>query len=163
MRSMLFFSKHKKLLLGSFVATTSFFGHKTFFCSEKQEIVIREEVDETKRKPPKKKGIPIGIKMSLVAAGIVGTLGVVIVPFLSPALRKLSAPFLPANDSLKDSMIQYCVKYGKKNIVDLGSGDGIIGSKHPKTPKNSKIKENFTFSNNRSDRCSKERNKRDRM
>ena len=73
--------------------------------------------------------------------GVVGGLGAVIVgihfvigPFLMPAIRRCSAPYVPANASLQRKLLQYSKRYLQScsgsvkacHLVDIGSGDGCI-------------------------------------
>ena len=69
----------------------------------------------------------------LVAAGLFGLSAVgvsaVAVPFLSPALRRVCLPYVPATSSQIANVLQalsHC--HPKKRILDLGSGDGRVVS-----------------------------------
>jgi hypothetical protein len=69
----------------------------------------------------------------LVSLGVIGvlavTINVVAIPFLTPALRRLGVPFIPATrKQLACILRQLKTESGKENpsMVDLGSGDGRV-------------------------------------
>lgn len=61
-----------------------------------------------------------------IMLGFAGGVSFVLGPFCLPAIRRLSAPYVPANDMLRNRIIQACKKFEVKKMVDLGSGDGCL-------------------------------------
>lgn len=65
----------------------------------------------------------------LVAVGITGTIGaglfVGTIPFLTPALRKICLPYVPATSTQVANILRMC-KGRPGTLVDLGSGDGRV-------------------------------------
>lgn len=70
-------------------------------------------------------------KFGLVAVGITGTVvsGLFLgtIPFLTPALRKICLPYVPATSSQVANILRLC-KGRSGTFVDLGSGDGRVVS-----------------------------------
>ena len=68
-------------------------------------------------------------KFGLVAVGITGTIGaglfVGTIPFLTPALRKICLPYVPATGTQVANILRMC-KGRPGTLVDLGSGDGRV-------------------------------------
>ena len=69
----------------------------------------------------------------LVSLGVVGVLAVAInvvaFPFLTPALRRLGVPFIPATHNQLACVLRHLKKESGKaypSMVDLGSGDGRV-------------------------------------
>ncbi|KAG8328592.1 hypothetical protein J6590_106597, partial [Homalodisca vitripennis] len=52
-------------------------------------------------------------------------LTVVCAPFVSPALRRVCLPYVPATSTQIDNVL-HALKGRKGNLLDLGSGDGRI-------------------------------------
>jgi hypothetical protein len=76
---------------------------------------------------------PASSKLAWVAAGLGGTLVVLhllVGPFLLPGLRRLSAPFVAANDTLIGGVARVVRALPgdpkRKLFVDIGSGDGCV-------------------------------------
>ena len=74
-------------------------------------------------------------KFGLVAVGITGAvaigLSVVSAPFVTPALRKICLPYVPATSRQVGNVIRMCNRHRSSNsnvekLIDLGSGDGRI-------------------------------------
>ncbi|CAD6212880.1 GSCOCG00011068001-RA-CDS [Cotesia congregata] len=68
-------------------------------------------------------------KAGLVLIGITGGIGlgltVISIPFVSPALRKICLPYVPAtNQQLKNVLLALRGRSG--TVIDLGSGDGRL-------------------------------------
>ncbi|XP_039380032.1 ATP synthase subunit C lysine N-methyltransferase isoform X3 [Mauremys reevesii] len=67
----------------------------------------------------------------LLVTGIVGgtlvVLYAVATPFLTPALRKICLPFVPATSAQIENVLK-TLKYRSGSLVDIGSGDGRIVS-----------------------------------
>ena len=68
-------------------------------------------------------------KFGLVALGFTGTilagLFVGTLPFLTPALRRICLPYVPATNTQIQNILQMC-KGRPGRLVDLGSGDGRV-------------------------------------
>ena len=68
-------------------------------------------------------------KLGLVALGVTGTIVVGLfagaLPFLTPALRRICLPYVPATSIQIQNILQMC-KGRSGRLVDLGSGDGRV-------------------------------------
>ncbi|KAM4028578.1 ATP synthase subunit C lysine N-methyltransferase-like isoform 2-T2 [Anomaloglossus baeobatrachus] len=68
-------------------------------------------------------------RWGLVATGIMGgtllSLYAVATPFVSPALRKICLPFVPATEVQMENILKM-LKFRSGTFVDIGSGDGRI-------------------------------------
>jgi hypothetical protein len=65
--------------------------------------------------------------LNSVAGGTAAVLSVVCLPFVSPALRRICLPYVPATATqIKNVMCALAGRSGR--LVDLGSGDGRIVS-----------------------------------
>ncbi len=62
-----------------------------------------------------------------VTGGLSAALCAVTVPFVSPALRRVCLPYVPATTRQVDNVMQL-LKGRSGSVVDLGSGDGRIVS-----------------------------------
>lgn len=75
------------------------------------------------------KVVKVPSRLGMIALGITGTLatGLVVgtLPFLTPALRKICLPFVPATESQIQNILKLC-KGQTSRLVDLGSGDGRV-------------------------------------
>lgn len=92
------------------------------FASEPKQ----QETNDTVKKP--------GSKLALVGLAVTGGLAVgvslVTFSFVSPALRRICLPFVPATDNQIKNVLKLCNKKhlggAGTTLVDLGSGDGRI-------------------------------------
>ena len=64
--------------------------------------------------------VALGVTGTIVAGLFVGTL-----PFLTPALRRICLPYVPATNTQIQNILQMC-KGRSGHLVDLGSGDGRV-------------------------------------
>ena len=64
--------------------------------------------------------VALGVTGTIVAGLFVGTL-----PFLTPALRRICLPYVPATNTQIQNILQMC-KGRSGRLVDLGSGDGRV-------------------------------------
>ena len=70
-------------------------------------------------------------KIGIIGLTITGTVAigvsVVAVPFISPALRRICLPFVPATEKQIENVLKLCHRCeNKRKLIDLGSGDGRI-------------------------------------
>lgn len=74
-------------------------------------------------------------KISNVGKVLIGTsaavavgISVICFPFVSPALRKFTLPFIPATDNQLRNIMKVLPKSPQSNVrvLDIGSGDGRI-------------------------------------
>ena len=63
-----------------------------------------------------------------VTGGIFSGICAITIPFVSPALRRVCLPYVPATSRQVDNVMQL-LKGRSGAVVDLGSGDGRIVSK----------------------------------
>ena len=67
-----------------------------------------------------------------VPGGSAIALSLICLPFVTPALRKVCLPYVPATTTQVENVMKALVKYPGSNtfgkLVDLGSGDGRIVS-----------------------------------
>ena len=64
--------------------------------------------------------VALGVTGTIIAGVFVGTL-----PFLTPALRRICLPYVPATNTQIQNILQMC--RGRSGcLVDLGSGDGRV-------------------------------------
>jgi hypothetical protein len=66
-----------------------------------------------------------------VCLGVTGAVAIGLVaittPFVTPALRKVCLPYVPATERQVANVLQLCRPAGKeRTLVDLGSGDGRV-------------------------------------
>jgi len=61
----------------------------------------------------------------VILGGISVALSIICYPFISPALRKVCLPYVPATN-LQIQNVLNVIKGRKGKLVDLGSGDGRI-------------------------------------
>nr|SVE92746.1 EOG090X0HEX [Megafenestra aurita] len=70
----------------------------------------------------------IGLVLATLTGGAAIALSVVCFPFVSPALRRVVLPYVPAStrqvDNVMKALVQNNIK--GKSLIDLGSGDGRI-------------------------------------
>lgn len=81
-------------------------------------------------KPVEEKSIsPMG-KILIGVSGIVGIgISVVCFPFISPAFRRFTLPFIPCTDNQLKNILSVLPKnptIGRNKLLDIGSGDGRI-------------------------------------
>ncbi|XP_057341509.1 ATP synthase subunit C lysine N-methyltransferase [Microplitis mediator] len=72
---------------------------------------------------------PVISKTGLVLISITGGIGVgltvICVPFISPAIRKICLPYVPATNQQLQNVLQ-ALRGKSGSVVDLGSGDGRL-------------------------------------
>lgn len=76
-----------------------------------------------------KKSISIAGKILIGSSAAVAVgISVVCFPFVSPALRKFTLPFIPATDRQLRNILKVLPKSPTQNVkvLDIGSGDGRI-------------------------------------
>lgn len=80
----------------------------------------------SKEKPKQSKFI--GKFLIGTSAAIAVGISVVCFPFVSPALRRFTLPFIPATDTQLKNILKVLPKNPSKSdrILDIGSGDGRI-------------------------------------
>lgn len=61
----------------------------------------------------------------VILGGISIALSIICYPFISPALRKVCLPYVPATN-LQIQNVLHVIKGRKGKLIDLGSGDGRI-------------------------------------
>lgn len=66
-----------------------------------------------------------GLFFVSVTGGLATVLSVISIPFVSPALRKVCLPYVPATTKQVDNIIK-ALSGRKGTLIDLGSGDGRI-------------------------------------
>lgn len=93
--------------------------------SPENEIFNPEDLTNS-AKPPK---ISVFGKVVLGVTGAVA-LGLVAIttPFVTPALRKVCLPYVPATERQVANVLQLCRTGKGHTLVDLGSGDGRVVS-----------------------------------
>ena len=68
-----------------------------------------------------------GLFFLAITGGLATVLSVICIPFVSPALRKVCLPYVPATTKQVDNIIKALSSGGKGTLlIDLGSGDGRI-------------------------------------
>lgn len=78
---------------------------------------------------PKKPSNYLGKVLIGTSAAVAIGISVVCFPFVSPALRRFTLPFIPATDSQLRNIMKVLPKeaLGKQiKVLDIGSGDGRI-------------------------------------
>ncbi|GAB6019132.1 hypothetical protein CHUAL_000754 [Chamberlinius hualienensis] len=80
-----------------------------------------EETEIKHDKPFKKLGVAL---IGVFGAAAVGICAIAI-PFVSPALRKICVPYVPATATQVENVIK-CLAGRKGTVIDLGSGDGRL-------------------------------------
>lgn len=87
------------------------------------EIIKESQVEQNKKESKYLGRILIGL-----STGIAIGLSVVCFPFVSPALRKFTLPYIPATDNQIKNIMKVLPKNPKEivRVCDLGSGDGRI-------------------------------------
>lgn len=87
--------------------------------------VCQELQDEFRKNPGGNKPKNIG----LIIAGAIGGLGVAIsaicIPFVTPALRRVCLPYVPATDTQVSNVLK-ALSNRSGTVLDIGSGDGRI-------------------------------------
>uniref|UniRef100_A0A8C0GMB6 ATP synthase c subunit lysine N-methyltransferase n=1 Tax=Chelonoidis abingdonii TaxID=106734 RepID=A0A8C0GMB6_CHEAB len=68
-----------------------------------------------------------GLLVTGIVGGTVVVLYAVATPFLTPALRKICLPFVPATSAQIENVLKM-LQYRSGSLVDIGSGDGRIVS-----------------------------------
>ncbi|XP_011299873.1 protein FAM173B [Fopius arisanus] len=66
-----------------------------------------------------------GIFLISLTGGIGVALSVICIPFVSPALRRICLPYVPATSQQVENVLQ-ALKGRTGNLIDLGSGDGRL-------------------------------------
>ncbi|KAI4455343.1 hypothetical protein MML48_9g00008284 [Holotrichia oblita] len=66
-----------------------------------------------------------GIILVGITGGVAVALSIISAPFISPALRKICLPYVPATSSQIQNIF-IALKGRTGNLIDLGSGDGRI-------------------------------------
>ncbi|XP_048777681.1 ATP synthase subunit C lysine N-methyltransferase-like [Ostrea edulis] len=84
---------------------------------------VLNETSSTERKPEKKSYT--GYIITGTLAGIVFGIHLIAGPFITPALRRVCLPFVPASEEQVDNVFRM-LKGRKGKFVDLGSGDGRL-------------------------------------
>lgn len=86
-----------------------------------------ENFAENQVVPKKSTSLTGKILIGTSAAVAVG-ISVVCFPFVSPALRRFTLPFIPATDNQLKNILKVLPKNPSKNVkvLDIGSGDGRI-------------------------------------
>lgn len=72
-------------------------------------------------------GVSGAVIAGLFGAGALGITAVAI-PFVSPALRRVCLPFVPATQQQLEHVVQALRHCPPAPVVDLGSGDGRVVS-----------------------------------
>lgn len=68
---------------------------------------------------------PIGYIITGTLAGVVFGIHLIAGPFITPALRRICLPFVPATEEQVENVFR-ALKGRKGKFVDLGSGDGRL-------------------------------------
>lgn len=86
-----------------------------------------ENLLETSPEPKKSSSFVGKILIGTSAAVAVG-ISVICFPFVSPALRKFTLPYIPATDNQLRNILKVLPKNPSKpvRVLDIGSGDGRI-------------------------------------
>ena len=79
--------------------------------------------EAARRERLRRLGLAIGCTIGGVGVGIM----VLVLPFVTPALRRFVLPYVPATPVQLESVLGYMRGRGGK-VVDLGSGDGRVVS-----------------------------------
>ncbi|XP_053616987.1 ATP synthase subunit C lysine N-methyltransferase [Plodia interpunctella] len=79
---------------------------------------------ETELKPPKKLS-PFGKTLIYVTGGLAAGVSIVCIPFVSPALRKICLPYVPATTEQLAGVTK-ALSGRSGRLLDVGSGDGRI-------------------------------------
>lgn len=69
----------------------------------------------------------VGVAVTAVLGGSLVALYALAAPFVTPALRKVCLPFVPATPAQVDNVLRV-LKARSGTLVDIGSGDGRIVS-----------------------------------
>lgn len=72
-------------------------------------------------------GRGVGVAVTAVLGGSLVALYALAAPFLTPALRKVCLPFVPATTTQVENVLRV-LKARSGTLVDIGSGDGRIVS-----------------------------------
>lgn len=65
------------------------------------------------------------LTVAIILGGIGVGLTVICIPFISPAIRKICLPYVPATNQQLQNVLQ-ALRGKSGSIVDLGSGDGRL-------------------------------------
>ena len=97
------------------------------FASEQQQRPQQEQGTNDGGKKPRSKVALTGLA---VTGGLAIGVSLVTFSFVSPALRRICLPFVPATENQIKNVLKLCSKKrqggGGTTLVDLGSGDGRI-------------------------------------
>jgi len=75
--------------------------------------------------PSKPRNPNAGLIVAAVAGGSAVLLSAICLPFVTPALRKICLPYVPATTSQVNNVLK-ALKGRQGSLIDLGSGDGRI-------------------------------------
>jgi len=89
-----------------------------------QNLLENDSSTVTEKKPRSRLAL-IGLA---VTGGLAVGVSLVTFSFVSPALRRICLPFVPATENQINNVLKLCRKCGgeRSTLVDLGSGDGRI-------------------------------------
>lgn len=86
-----------------------------------------ESLIENQVVPHKKSTSVVGKVLIFGSAAVAVGISVVCFPFVSPALRKFTLPFIPCTDNQLKNILKVLPKNPKNlKVLDIGSGDGRI-------------------------------------
>ncbi|XP_031562363.1 ATP synthase subunit C lysine N-methyltransferase-like isoform X2 [Actinia tenebrosa] len=91
--------------------------------SPENEIFNPEDL--TKSVKPPKRSIFGKVVLGVTGAVALGLVAIT-TPFVTPALRKICLPYVPATERQVANVLQLCRKGKTHTLVDLGSGDGRV-------------------------------------
>lgn len=75
---------------------------------------------------PKKPNNYVGKILIGTSAAVAIGISVVCFPFVSPALRRFTLPYIPATDNQLKNIMKVLPKNAQGKVLDIGSGDGRI-------------------------------------
>ncbi|XP_066927618.1 ATP synthase subunit C lysine N-methyltransferase-like [Clytia hemisphaerica] len=98
---------------------------KIYAATTKGDTTILQQEQTTPGKAPRSKLALTGLA---ITGGLAVGVSLVTFSFVSPALRRICLPFVPATDNQISNVLKLCKKKqgGGGSLVDLGSGDGRI-------------------------------------
>lgn len=87
-----------------------------------------ENLSENQAAPQVKSNSVVGKILIGASAAVAVGISVVCFPFVSPALRKFTLPYVPATDNQLKNILKVLPKNPQNNVkvLDIGSGDGRI-------------------------------------
>lgn len=93
--------------------------------NSQNQLVLEQQRDE--KKPRKSSKVAGKVLLGVTGAAAVG-LVLVTTPFVTPALRKICLPYVPATERQITNILHMAqaVKGEGSKLVDLGSGDGRV-------------------------------------